>query len=75
MKNRNLDVDALTATLARIKTSVPTMIYSDVRTACKLAYAIGYDEAKEERIEDIKLFEVHDGRRNNGKALHSETGG
>lgn len=54
--NRSLDRDALTATLARIKTSVSTMAYSDVRTACKLAYIIGYDEAKAERIEDIELF-------------------
>lgn len=55
--NRKRDVDAITGMLARIESCVSTMVYSDVRTLMRLAYAYGYDTAKRERIEDIKLFE------------------
>lgn len=55
--DRKKDVDAITGMLARIQESVSTMVYSDVRTLLRLAYAYGYDTAKRERLEDIKLFE------------------
>lgn len=54
--NRKRDKDAISGMLARIENSVSTMVYSDVRTLMRLAYAYGYDTAKRERLEDIELF-------------------
>lgn len=56
MKTDELDRSAVEAMLIRIKSAVPTMAFSDVRTVCRLSYLIGYEKAKKERIADIELF-------------------
>ena len=55
-----LKKDAAVGAIARVLYSAPTVKQSDIRYIAKTAYAYGYEKAKQERIDDIRLFEKYD---------------
>lgn len=52
--------DAAVGAIARVLYAVPTVTQSDIRCIAKTAYAYGYEKAKQERMDDIRLFEDYD---------------